>query len=403
MKRIAMIIMIAFISVMIITSFSFFGCRQEAVVTTAAEADVTEEAVADKNVIDPWIVEMRAGLDQFRGEIGYKGEYGHTPTWDTELYLTIAEVEKIRQGKEDGSKWKVAYVMDGSHADHTTALVKGMQDVLDHLNMELVSVVDPELDVTREKSGVESVLALDPDVVIGAPIDPVASAESFRPVIEAGKKFVIWSNIPQGYEYNKDFVGVSSAMAQDLGLFTVDILSEGITEPTKVAYLYFDAQFWVVNLIDGMVKQAIEDDPNLIIAEELGFSIPDDAFDLITAALQRDPEIKLIYGVWMVPATFAADACMQLKREDVKIACFGVDRPTLVSILTDGNIVGTVSDDPYHLGANLGLLAGYGAIDKTAPPFTITPAVPITADSLEEVWDITQKTPFPDEIAKLMQ
>jgi ABC-type sugar transport system substrate-binding protein len=345
---------------------------------------------------------MRAGLDQFRGEINYKGEYGATPTWDTELFLTLAEVEQVKKGNAEGKKWKVGYVMDASAGDHTNSLLKGMKDVLDHMGMELIGTVDPQFDPAKERAGVENFLVAGADIIIGAPIDATASGESFRPVIDAGKKFVIWSNIPKGYEYGKDYVGVSSAMAQDLGVFTVDIMKKDVAEKTEVAYLYFDQSFWVVNLIDTMVKEALAAEPNFEVVEELGYGKEADATDLMTAALSRHPNITRVYGGWNVVAQFAADGVKSLGRDDVKIATFGVDEPTLISILTGGNIFGTVSDDPYHLGANLALLAGYAAIDKKAPEFTITPAIPVTIDNLEEAWDITQKTPLPESVKETL-
>jgi ribose transport system substrate-binding protein len=346
---------------------------------------------------------MRDGLDPFRGEIGYKGEYGATPTWDTELVLTIAEVEQIQKGKDDGSKWKVAYVMDAAAGDHTNSLLKGMKDVLDHLGLELIGTVDPQFDPAKERAGVENFLAAGADIIIGAPIDATASAESFRPVVDAGKPFVIWSNIPKGYEYGKDFVGVSSAMAQDLGVFTVDIMKQDVTEKTEVAYMFFDQSFWVVNLIDDMVLETLKAEPNFEVVEELGYGKEVDATDLMVAALNRHPDITRAYCGWNVVAEFAAEGAKSLGRDDVKIATFGVDEPTLASILTGENIFGTVSDDPYHLGANLALLAGFAAIGKKAPEFTITPAIPITKDNLREAWDITQKTPLPQSIEDLLK
>lgn len=405
MKKLLLSLVVAIMVVTMLLTFLVTGCKTETTettaaeeTTTAAETTVAAETTAASTETDPWILEMRAGLDQFRGEINYKGEYGATPTWDTELVLTTAEVEQIKAGNAEGKKWKVGYVMDAAAGDHTNSLLKGMKDVLDHLGMELIGTVDPQFDIAKEKAGAENFITAGADIVIGAPIDATASGESFRPVLNAGKKLVIWSNIPKGYEYGRDFVGVSSAMAQDLGIFTVDILKQDITEPTDVAYLYFDQVFWVVNLIDGMVKEALKADTNFKIAEELGYAKETDCFDLITAAIQRNPNIKRIYGGWNVPAEYAADACKQLGRDDIKVACFGVDEPTLISILTGGNIFGTVSDDPYHLGANLALLAGYAAINKTAPEFTITPAIPITIDNLEEAWEITQKTDLPKSV-----
>jgi len=414
-KKIFLVPMAAIIILLIMVSFSISGCKttettatattvaaETTAVPTTAAAETTAANVADTTETDPWIVDMRKGLDAYRGEIAYKGEYGATPTWDTQLVLTLAEVEQIKKGKPDGSKWKVGYVMDAAAGDHTTSLIKGMKDVLDHLGMELIGTVDPQFDPAKEKAGVENFLVAGADIVIGAPIDSTASGESFRDVGKQGKKLVIWSNIPKGYTYGKDYVGVSSAMATDLGLFTVDIMKKDIKEKTQVAYMFFDQSFWVVNLIDKMVKEALAAEPNFEVVESLGYGKEADATDLMTAALNRHPKIARAYCGWNVPAEYAAEGAKQLSRNDVKIATFGLDEPTLISILTDGNINGTVSDDPYHLGANLALLAGFAAINKTAPEFTITPAIPITKDNLQEAWDITQKTPMPKSVLDVL-
>ncbi|HEB32351.1 MAG TPA: hypothetical protein ENI15_16010 [Spirochaetes bacterium] len=395
MKKWIFIPIIVVVVAVILVYFFIIRAPKEEIVE---EVEEVEEVAVDKDQIDPWIFEMRKGLDPYRGEINYKTENGLDPTWDTELVLTIGEVERIR-----ATNTKVGFVMDAAAGDYTTAQLKGMQDVFDHLGIDFIGEVDPQFDVAKEKAGVEDLLTMGADVIIGAPIDAVASAESFRTVGEQGKKFVIWSNIPQGYEHGRDFVGIASAMAEDLGKFTVDMLAEGITEKTEVAYFFFDASFWVVNIIDAAVKKAIEDNPYLEIVEELGFTVESEAFDLMSAAILRHPNIKRAYGVWMVPATFAADAAVQMNRPDIKIAAFGIDAPTLVNILTDGNIIGTTSDDPYHIGANLGLLVGYAAIDKKAPFFTITPALPMTKDNIEEIWAIANKIPLPEMVIQALE
>jgi len=423
MKKFLTILGVSAVSIGMLVTFSLSGCMgavEEAVteaveeVTEAVEEaeeaveEVVEEEPAeeeeDLDVIDPFILQLREGLDKYRGEINYKGEYGATPTWDSELFLTIAEVEQIREGNpETGEPWKVGYVMDASGGSHTTSMLQAMNDVFDYLGMEFLGEVDPQYDPAAERAGAENFIAAGADVVIGAPIDPVASAESFRPVLDAGKDFVIWSNIPEGYEYGTDFVGVSSAMAEDLGKLTLDLLKEGVTETTEVAFIYMDMDFWVVNLIDDMAREAIEADPNLEIVEELGYALESDCFDLMTAAVQRHPDITRAYGNYFLPASHAADACVQLGRDDIKIACFAIDEPTLVSILTGGNVIGTVSDNPYQLGANLAILAGCGVIDKAAPEFTITPAIPFNEDNLVENWELTQKIPLPDSITQLLE
>ena len=126
------------------------------------------------------------------------------------------------------------------------------------------------------------------------------------------------------------------------------------------------------------------------------------ATDLMTAALSRHPNIKRVYGGWNVVAGYAAEGAKSLGRDDVKIATFGVDEPTLISILTDGNVMVLFQMTLIILGQTLHLLAGFASIDKKAPEFTITPAIPITKDNLEEAWAITQKTDIPKSVQDIL-
>jgi hypothetical protein len=41
---------------------------------------------------------MREGLEEFRGEITFKGELGQTPNWDEKITLTVGELREIRSG-----------------------------------------------------------------------------------------------------------------------------------------------------------------------------------------------------------------------------------------------------------------------------------------------------------------
>ena len=169
--------------------------------------------------------------------------------------------------------------------------------------------------------------------------------------------------------------------------------------------MFFDVQFWIVNLIDSIVEETIKNDyPGLDLVAKAGYTDPYKAIEVASGMIIQNPGIEGIYGEWNLAAMGAADACKENNRPDIKITCFGVDRPTLIEILDGGNIVGTVSDNPYHLGFNLALLAGYGVIDKPAPEYTIAPSVPITADNLQDAWELTTQTALPDEVLqKLME
>jgi ribose transport system substrate-binding protein len=168
--------------------------------------------------------------------------------------------------------------------------------------------------------------------------------------------------------------------------------------------MFFDVQFWIVNLIDSIVEETVINDyPNLKLVAKGGYTDPYKAFDVATAMILQHPNIEGIYGDWNLAATGAADAAQQAGRDDIKITCFAVNRPTLIKILKGENFIGTVSDNPYHLGFNLVLLAGYGVIDKPAPEYTIVPSMQITAENMEEIWWLTQRRQLPEEVKQFIK
>lgn len=408
MKKIVIwILVLAFVSTMALFGA---GCRQQvaeetmAAETTAAATTVAEtaaETTAAETVeeVAPFILEAREGLEPFRGDLTFQGELGQTPTWDTDLVLNVSEVEKIKEGN-----YTAVFNPNGFQADHTNVMIKAINDAFSKMNMKLIAVTDSQNDPAKQISDIETMLALKPDVVITGPIDPVSSAEVYRKVIDSGAKLVIWSNVPQGFEQGKDYVGVVTANAQGLAQFCVSVLADNISENAEIGMMFFDIKFWIVNLIDSIVEETIKNDyPNLNLVAKSGYTDPYKAIEVASAMLLQNPNIEGIYGEWNLAAMGASDACKDNNRPDIKITCFGVDRPTLIEILDGGNIVGTVSDNPYHLGFNLALLAGYGVLDKPAPEYTIAPSIPITAGNLQEAWELTTQTALPDEVLqKLM-
>jgi ribose transport system substrate-binding protein len=402
-KIVIWILILAFVSTMALFGA---GCKQQvaeettAAETTAAATTVAETTAAETIVaetveeIAPFILEAREGLEPFRSDLTFQGELGQTPTWDTDLTLTVSEVEKIKEGK-----YTAVFNPNGFQGDHTNVMIKAINDAFSKMNMELIAVTDSQNDPAKQISDIETMLALKPDVVITGPIDPVSSAEVYRKVIDSGAKLVIWSNVPQGFEHGKDYVGVVTANAQGLAQFCVSVLADNISTNAEVGMMFFDVKFWIVNLIDKIVEDTLKNDyPNLNLVAKSGYTDPYKAIDVASAMLLQNPNIEGIYGEWNLAAMGAADACKVSNKPDVKITCFGVDRPTLINIIDKGNIVGTVSDNPYHLGFNLALLAGYGVIDKPAPEYTIAPSVPITLENLQEAWELTTHTALPDEV-----
>jgi ribose transport system substrate-binding protein len=369
-----------------------------------AEEPVAEEVRGDE--IASWLLEIREPLKGMRYEIPLEshGPDGQTPTWDTELVLTVAEVEKIRQGREDGTPYRLATNLDGDHGAFTVAMEKGIRTVCDHLNIEIVALGDAEYDPTKQKSDIETLLALDPDIIIAAPVDRVTAAEAFRPAVDAGVNLVFWSNTPEGYVHGEDYVGISAADVYGEGVLNGTNLGEVVGGSGQVGFVVFGADFWICNYVDNLAREIVEmKHPGVEVVGYEGWATIPEAEGVAAAMIQRYPEIKGFYASWYDPALFVAAACQAAGRDDIKIATGGVDIPALVNMLSGGNIAALMTDMPFYMGLDHALVGAYGLLGKPCPVFTVCPVTSITKDNVKKVWGLAFNTPLPDEVAELVK
>jgi len=361
------------------------------------EKPAIEEMVGGEEV-DPWIIEVREGLEKYRGSIVFNGPQGQTPSWDTELVLTRAEVEKVKKGN-----YTAAISWHGQQGEYTDALGGGIKDGLKHLGIELVAEASADFDPAKMKTDVESMMARKPDVIITLPTDSVTSVATFRPVVDAGVKLVLISNQPNGYVHGKDFVGITTSMPYDQGRFMADAVAEA-TRSKKVGIIFFDADFWIVNFIDGVVRDVLATDyPQIEVIADEGFANPaTDIENAANAIIQRHPEVDTMYVSF--GALPAALACENANRNDIKVISQGLDKPYMQNMLSGGNIYAIITDSTYNIGVNAALLAGYGVLGKPAPEYTISPSATITKENLREMWKLAFRiVPFPKELEVLMK
>jgi len=412
MKKISIILMVAIVSIGMLVTFSLSGCKSavEEVVEEVAEevveaveeveevAEEVEEVVEeDMSEIDPKIVELRQGMDAWRTEnVKFEGPGGQSPTWDTELFLTKGEVAEIQAGN-----FKAALARHGSQGEYTEAMYGGCIDYLEYLGFEITADTSAEFDDAALISNIETIMATQPDAVIGFPQNTITAAEIFKPAVDAGAKLVFVSNLPDGYVHGEDFVGISTSQPFDQGIYMADAIEEA-TENKKIGVIFFDVDFYIVNLIDSVVLDEMEKRGIEVVAEQGFADVTTGIQDATAALIQQNPEIDTLYVSFN--ALYAATACEDADRPDIKIISQGLDVPYMINMLSDGNIYSIITDSTYNIGVNLAIMAGYGVLGKEAPEYVVTPSGIINKDNVEEMWDFAFRiVPLPDEIKDLLE
>ena len=72
----------------------------------------------------------------------------------------------------------------------TDAVSQGARDAFAELGIEVVAETNADFDAAQQANDVETVMALDPDIIISLAIGPDAGAEAFRPAVDAGVQLV---------------------------------------------------------------------------------------------------------------------------------------------------------------------------------------------------------------------
>jgi ribose transport system substrate-binding protein len=392
------LLIVVFILTLSLTSIS---CKEEATpaeeVTEEPAEEVTEEPVGDE--LDPMIAKVWASVDQFRHPISsdFKGPNGETVTLDTDsLRLTVSEVKKIQDGNH-----KIAISWNSLDSEYFMAWRKGTVDACEYLNIEIVAEASANFDAAKQLSDVENFITLKPDAIISAPIDPIVASGAFRPAVDAGINLAFVSNIPEGYEKDKDYIGVTTSNCYDYGVFAFELLYDLLGSGGKLAALPWETNYWFTNYYNSVFFDLVENSDLDLIAKE-GYVTFDDSYSVANGIILTHPEVEAIYVDYCTPGFGAVNACKDNGREDIYLVVGGYDEPTLLALI-DGSFDGVYSDVTYLVGFNSVLLACYGILDKEGPEYAVCPAVKFTTENMREIWSVGMGIPLPESVDKALQ
>ena len=91
--------------------------------------------------------------------------------------------EEIAQVQDAG--YKAALMWAGAGTWYN-ALSKGAKERFEELGIEVVAESEADFDPARQQTDIETAMALQPDIILSLPVDPVAGTQAFRPAADAG-------------------------------------------------------------------------------------------------------------------------------------------------------------------------------------------------------------------------
>ena len=311
-------------------------------------------------------------------EIMSTGPKGEKATNAKTLKLTDEEIAKVKAGNHTA-----AIVFHYSGDDWSRAQQEGLRDTFEKLGIKILAITDANFKVEQQVSDIESVLALDPDIIISIPVDPVSTAPAFKKAADAGVKIIYMDNCPVDMEHGKDYVSIVSADNYGNGVVAADIMAKALGNKGNIGVIFHDAKFFVTNQRVAAFEKTIKDKyPEIKIIDRGGFDDPNKVADIADAMFVRSPELNGIFANWDIPAEAVVSSAIAIGRDDIAVTTIDLGDNVARIIASGGLVKGLGAQLPYDQGVAEATLAAYALLGKECPPYVAVPALPVTKDNI---------------------
>jgi ribose transport system substrate-binding protein len=342
------------------------------------------------------VIAQDATIDLEAATVGPTGE-ASTPVADI-APLTEDEVAQIQEGG-----YTAALLWAGAGTWYN-ALTQGAKERMAELGIEVVAEAEADFDPARQQTDVETAMALQPDIILTLPVDPVAGGQAFRPAVEAGTKLVFVDNGIDGYVPGEDYVSIVTGDHFGMGKKAAELMAEAIGGAGQIGYIFHDAEYYVTNNRDAYFKAAIEQlYPEVEIVAEQGFTDEGSTQEIAAAMIAQNPDLDGIYVAWSAAAQGVIAALREAGKPDVKVVAYDLDATNDLDMAQCGNMYGTSLDWPYLEGQVMVDLAAKALLGQAVPPFVTVEAQGMTRETIAETWASNVGQEVSPEIAAALE
>jgi ribose transport system substrate-binding protein len=283
-------------------------------------------------------------------------------------------------------------------------MTAGAQEAFNEMGIEVIATTDAQFDPSKQANDVESAMAQDPDVILTLIVDPVSGAQAFRPAVNEDVVLVLADNGAEGYTAGEDYVSIVTGDHYGMGEAAAELMSDAIGGGGDVGMIYHDADFFVTNNRDNAFRATVEQQmPDITIVDAKGFAEESATFDAASAMISQNPDLDGIYVAWDVAAEGVVEALRSAGAEDVWVVTHDLGANNAVAMAAGEFVYGTVADLPFQIGSTMATLAGYGLVDREAPPFVAGEFIKVTSQSLEEAWPRSLNKSLPEEVGQELE
>jgi len=328
-----------------------------------------------------------------RGPFGERGADMHT------LTLTEKEMDICRM-----KKFTAVIVYHYIGASFMKLHEQGVRDVFDRLGITIIAVMGCQMDFSMQRKQIQSLLMLEPDIMIAFPVNHTMTQDVFKEVIRTKTKLVFMGHVPDGFE-GKGYVSCINvnerSNGRNIGRGLGDYLL--LNHKKNIGIIRYGHQFYATNQRDLAVEQIIREEyPELRICATEVFSQKDE-YEKTKELLTWHPEIDGIYVSWEGPAIKVVEALHDINREDIIVATSDLDFSVALDMAKGGCIKVLSAQQPFEEGQAAALCGANAVLGKKVPSFVAVEPVFVTAENLIKSWNAIYKSKAPREIIDALQ
>lgn len=321
---------------------------------------------------------------------------GHTPTWFADVPMTESEVDEVR-----ARGLKAAFV-NWDDVPFNKAFEYGADRAFAELGVQVVARTNFEFDAAKASSDIQSVLALDPDIILTGVLDTAQWPAILQPAVDAGVTVVLYSQGAEGWRSGEELCTVVDVDTQTFGASVADGIHARYPDGANVGVIRWSFNHPAVVARDKGFLDQLATYPNLNVLVDVPMDDPNGADAVASAVLTRYPDVEVIYAPWdSPPAEGVLSALRAAGREDVGIATLDLGMTSATEIAADGPIFHASGSGAYEAGRTMAITGAKCALGGESkaevPPYVIFPAFGANASNLEEAWEYMHgpEIPFP--------
>jgi ribose transport system substrate-binding protein len=261
-----------------------------------------------------------------------------------------AEKDSSGGGSSASSTKSIAFIQGVAGDQFYITMQCGIQDEAKKLGATVKVQGPQKFDPTLQKPIVDSVVASKPDAILVAPTDVSAMQAPLKAAADAGIKVVLVDTT-----VNDPSFAVSQIASDNIGggKAAFNAIKQLVPKGGKVLVVSVDPG---ISTTDARVKgfqDATKADPAFTyLGVQYSHNEPATAARIVTAALQKDPDIVGVFATNLFAAEGTATGIRQAgKQNQVKVIGFDAG-PDQVKALRDGTVQALVAQQPGTIGTD---------------------------------------------------